>query len=49
MTLELRLAVHSFPGERPVLLVHGFTRSSQLLLAVFERPAVWISAHQLAV
>jgi pimeloyl-ACP methyl ester carboxylesterase len=30
MTRNLRLAVHSFPGERPVLLVHGFTRSAQL-------------------
>jgi pimeloyl-ACP methyl ester carboxylesterase len=30
MTLKLGLAVHSFPGERPVLLVHGFTRSAQL-------------------
>jgi pimeloyl-ACP methyl ester carboxylesterase len=30
VTLKLRLAVHSFPGERPVLFVHGFTRSAQL-------------------
>ena len=30
MTSQLRLAVHSFPGERPVLLVHGFTSSAQL-------------------
>lgn len=30
MTRRLRLAVHNFPGERPVLLVHGFTRSAQL-------------------
>jgi len=30
MTSQLRLAVHSFPGERPVLLVHGFTSSAQI-------------------
>lgn len=30
VTQRLRLGVHSFPGERPVLLVHGFTRSAQL-------------------
>lgn len=30
MTRSLRLAVHSFPGERPVLLIHGFTRSARL-------------------
>ena len=33
MTSQLRLAVHSFPGERPVLLVHGFTSSAQALAA----------------
>jgi pimeloyl-ACP methyl ester carboxylesterase len=30
MTQNLRLRVHTFPGERPVLLIHGFTRSAQL-------------------
>ena len=30
MTQDLRLAVHRFPGDRPVLLVHGFTRSAAL-------------------
>jgi pimeloyl-ACP methyl ester carboxylesterase len=30
MTRTLRLAVHTFPGERRVLLVHGFTRSAEL-------------------
>ena len=35
VTLKLGLAVHSFPGERPVLLVHGSTRSAQF--------ATWIS------
>jgi pimeloyl-ACP methyl ester carboxylesterase len=30
MTQDLKLAVHSFPGERPVLLVHGLTRSAKL-------------------
>lgn len=30
MTQDLRLAVHPFPGDRPVLLVHGFTRSAAL-------------------
>ena len=30
MTSQLRLAVHSFPGERAVLLVHGFTSSAQI-------------------
>lgn len=30
MTRNLRLGVHSFTGDRPVLLVHGFTRSAQL-------------------
>lgn len=30
MAQNLRLAVHTFPGERPVLLIHGFTRSAEL-------------------
>ena len=30
MTQKLELAVHTFPGERPVLLIHGLTRSAQL-------------------
>jgi hypothetical protein len=30
MTQHLDLAVHTFPGERPVLLIHGLTRSAQL-------------------
>jgi pimeloyl-ACP methyl ester carboxylesterase len=27
---NLELAVHAFPGERAVLLIHGFTRSAEL-------------------
>ncbi len=30
MTQNLELAVHTFPGKRPVLLIHGFTRSAEL-------------------
>jgi pimeloyl-ACP methyl ester carboxylesterase len=30
MTQDLKLAVRTFPGQRPVLLIHGFTRSSEL-------------------
>ena len=30
MTQNLELAVHTFPGRRPVLLIHGFTRSAEL-------------------
>ncbi len=30
MASHIGLAVHSFPGERPVLLVHGFTSSAQI-------------------
>ncbi|HEX3750356.1 MAG TPA: alpha/beta fold hydrolase [Streptosporangiaceae bacterium] len=30
MTQNLELAVHTFPGERPVLLIHGLTRSARL-------------------
>jgi pimeloyl-ACP methyl ester carboxylesterase len=30
MTQDLELAVHTSPGERPVLLIHGFTRSAEL-------------------
>jgi pimeloyl-ACP methyl ester carboxylesterase len=30
MAQNLELAVHTFPGERPVLLIHGFTRSAEL-------------------
>ena len=30
MTQNLELAIHTFPGERPALLIHGLTRSAQL-------------------
>jgi hypothetical protein len=38
MAQNLELAVHTFPGECPVLLIHGFTRSA-------VRIAVRISVH----
>jgi pimeloyl-ACP methyl ester carboxylesterase len=30
MPQDLELAVHTFPGKRPVLFIHGFTRSAEL-------------------